>query len=279
MLQTNPIDEYLRQVAIVEAAGVTLPAEWLELRSQFDSFAQLSTPNLAQLTEEVLTGGPNVKSLRALAIAEQSIPEHIARVTNHVRRKVFDQLRTIYSGVARANYATIGKQFDMIANKFNSAATTVDPETPAAAMVSAADKPRKAWQDAESYAHRLTELLTPLAASAALAGVKDTDSEIILLPLTIDTAGQHRRKVWTSWLHTGGRTQRWGALVATGCTIRACPLDELQLYAELRPIEHRQRQIVGQPRGTYEIQVHDPEDDDYEPEPGPEMTMITRRAL
>jgi hypothetical protein len=54
MLQTDPIDEYLRQVATVEAAGVTLPAEWVELRSRFDSFAALDAPMLAKLTEAVL---------------------------------------------------------------------------------------------------------------------------------------------------------------------------------------------------------------------------------
>jgi hypothetical protein len=127
-------------------------------------------------------------------------------------------------------------------------------------MVSAADKPRKAWQDAESYAHRLTELLTPLAAAAALAGVKGTDEATMLLPLTVDTAGQHRRKVWTAWLHADGRTGRWGAVAAV-CTIRACPLHELHLYAELRPIEQRQVPVPGQ-YGTYEIRVVDPEDDD-----------------
>jgi len=187
------------------------------------------------------------------------------------------QLRSIYSGVARANYAAIAKQFDTIAGKFNTAAATVDPETPAASMVSAADKPRKAWQDAESYAHRLTELLTPLAAAAALAGIKDTDSDKILLPLTVDTAGQHRRKVWTAWLHTDGRTQRWGALAAAGCTIIAAELDQLQLYSELRPIEQRQTPVPGE-YGVYQITVHDPEDADYEALPEPELMMITRRA-
>jgi hypothetical protein len=182
-----------------------------------------------------------------------------------VRRQVFEQLRGIYSGVARANYAAIAAQFDQQAKAFMGAASTANVEADAADMLkTGTGKQHRAWLDAESHARRLSDLVEPLTAAASLAGVKiaDTERDTILLPLTVDTAGQHRRKVWTAWLHTDGRTGRWGALAAAGCVIRAADLDELQVYAELRPIEHRQVQIPGQPRGTYELQIHDPEDDD-----------------
>jgi hypothetical protein len=277
----DPITDFFQQVRTVEAAGASLPREWTELRSRFDSFAALDTPKLAQLTEAVLTGGADVESLRALAIAEQSFPEHIARVTNHVRRQVFEQLRSIYSDVARDSYAAIAAQFDQQAKAFMTAAKTADVEADAADMLkTGSDKQRRAWLDAEGYAHRLTELVEPLAAAAQLAGVKIEDSarDTILLPLTIDAAGQHRRKVWTAWLHTDGRTQRWGALAAAGCTIVAAELDQLQSYSELRPIEQRQTPVPGE-YGVYQITVHDPEDAGYEAPPEPELMMITRRAL
>jgi hypothetical protein len=284
MLQTDPVHEFLRLVGIVESAGVALPREYLELKARFDSFAALDCPQLAKLTDAVMSGdtSADVEMLRAAAIAEKSLAPSIGQVVEHVRRQVFSQLRDIYSGVARANYAAIAAQFDQQAKVFMTGAKTTNVEADAADMIkTGSEKQRKAWLDAESHAHRLSELVEPLAAAASLAGVKieDTARDTILLPLTVDTAGQHRRKVWTSWLHIDGRTQRWGSLAALGCTIRAADLDELQAYSELRPIEYRQTQIVGQPRGTYETTAHDPEDADYEPEPGPEMTMISRTAI
>jgi hypothetical protein len=280
---TDPITDFLRQVAIVEKTGVAMPAEWVELRSRFDSFAALNTPMLTRLTDAVVSGdtGADVEALRAMAAAEQVFPEQLARVTNHVRRQTFEQLRSIYSGVARDNYAAIAAQFDQQAEAFMTAAKTADVEADAADMLkTGSGKQHRAWLDAESYARRLSELVEPLVAAAELAAVKilDTERDTILLPLTVDTAGQHRRKVWTAWLRTDGRCTRWSALVEAGCIIRAANLDEIEAYAELRPIEHRQRQIPGQPRGTYETVTVDPEDEGYEPEQ-PELGMLPGRML
>ena len=100
------------------------------------------------------------------------------------------------------------------------AAGAADPESDPAQMVSASDRARKSWLAAESHAHGLTRLLPALAAAAALCGVKDIDRDTVLLPLAVDDAGKHRRKVWPAWNHTGGRSGRWGALVGLGCVIR-----------------------------------------------------------
>jgi hypothetical protein len=127
----------------------------------------------------------------------------------------------------------------------------------------------------------LTELLIPLEAAATLAGVSvsDTERDTILLPLTVDTAGKHRRKVWTAWARTDGRTGRWGALAAAGCVIRAADLDQLQAYSELRPIEYRQEPEPGAPRGYYRVVAHDRESPDFRPAEAPATGLIPGRML
>jgi hypothetical protein len=61
---------------------------------------------LARLTDAVVSGdtGAEVEILRALAVAEQGFPDQKGRVVNHVQRQAFEQLRSIYSDVARSNY-------------------------------------------------------------------------------------------------------------------------------------------------------------------------------
>ena len=80
-----------------------------------------------------------------------------------------------------------------------------------------------------------------LSAAASLAGVPIDQEHLIAL--TVDTDGIHRRKVWSAWERTDGRTSRWGALIGIGAVLRAAALDGLQPYRRPRPMEVRQVRV------------------------------------
>ena len=94
-----------------------------------------------------------------------------------------------------------------------------------------------------------------LAAAAALGGV-DTRRDEAVLPLVVDPAGVHRRRIWEAWA-TKGRAGRWPAIITAGAQISAGPLDQVSSpYRRPKPIEHRQES-----RNGYVVNiVTDPED-------------------
>lgn len=170
-------------------------------------------------------------------------------------------MREVYDGAAA--YAQVAELFNKAATDFTAAAQLADPETDPTEMVTQPDKSRKAWHNSESHANQLSRLIDPLAAAAALAGVDGTDSDTTRLPLCVNVEGDHRRQLWTAWVRRDGRCNRWSALHQLGATIRALPdLEQHQVYAEPRPIEHRRVQVG---RGEYRFEDHDPEDADYRP--------------
>ena len=84
-----------------------------------------------------------------------------------------------------------------------------------------------------------------------------------MLALAIDTTDPAlvRRDVWRAWQTTEGRCRRWSVLHKLGATIRAAALDGFESYREPAPLQYRQEQIPGQPRGivrTVEIDVDAP---------------------
>ena len=104
-----------------------------------------------------------------------------------------------------------------------------------------------------------------------------------MLALIADPRDAHRRRVWEAFRVTGGRTGRWGALVKLGVTLRAWPADELDAfepYREPKRLETKMFPVAGEPFGTYQRVVIDPEDAD---EPQPEVEAVEpkprRRAL
>ena len=84
----------------------------------------------------------------------------------------------------------------------------------------------------------------------------------MLLPLVIDPAGLHRRRVWEAW-KSEGRTGRWGALLGVGARIRAADLGNIEPYRTPKPFV-RKVFPTGE-RGIGRVQIEDPEDDDYVP--------------
>lgn len=75
-----------------------------------------------------------------------------------VRGEVYPRLVQLYSEVAAANYAKVGKQFDTVAGRFTTAAVAGNPEADASALVSEPDPVRKGWLDAAVYAAELDRL-------------------------------------------------------------------------------------------------------------------------
>ena len=115
----------------------------------------------------------------------------------------------------------------------------IDPDTQADEVINADTKIRTAWTEAQQHAAQLTATLPALRAAASLAGITANTDEV-LIPLTADVTGLHRRKVWEAWNTTDGRTARWGALIRLGATIQAADLNNLEPYRRPRPMQVRQ---------------------------------------
>jgi hypothetical protein len=99
-----------------------------------------------------------------------------------------------------------------------------------------------------------------------------------MLTLCVDTSDQPRRALWAAFEVKTGRTHRWGALVASGAHVRACPLGDITPYRRPEPIRYEQRQIAGAPRGFYETVAIDVEDPNYTP-PSDGRSLIPGRML
>jgi hypothetical protein len=194
-----------------------------------------------------------------------------------VRAAVLPKLIQLYSEAAADSYGKVAAAFDAAATKFAAAAKQCDPEASSDAIVGQPDSVRQGWLDSAKHAAELNRIMPVLQDAAELAGVY-TGDDTALLPLLVDTAGLHRRRVWESWRNSGERCGRWGALAALGARIRACPLKGFEPYRTPKPLIRKQFQLGGpNSRGMYRTVVTDPEDPDYVPEA--EQPKPRRRAL
>jgi len=282
MPQHVPLPErftaHRRLVATITDAGVTPPTRWTELNDRLNDFLALENTAAHRLADAVVEPKRNtdLAMLRVMALAEESAgPERVARIHRVVVGAVEEQMNAAYSDAAMDVYRTVAAQFDAAADGFTAAATACDPEAPATDLVSAPEDQRQAWLTAELDAVRLDAALPVLIAATQLANTRieaptrlapgwwrAQPADAALIALCVDTSGLHRRRIWEAWQHTGGRTKRWGALVALGARIRAHSLDTFEFYREPRPLIYRQEQ--GAERGTVRNVVLDPEDDDYQ---------------
>ena len=264
-------------VGIVTAAGVPAPARWTELSNRLDAYIALDNSAADALAAAVVnpTKTTDLPLLRAIALAELNAgPQQLAQLNTAVVAQVEAGMLTAWAEVARENYNTIAGKFNGAAADFHAAAQAVDVEADAAAMVAADDTTRQAWLNAAVAAASLTALVPPLIACAQLAGVRvDAADERIAqawwqapiddaatFALTVDAGELHRRRAWEAFDTEGGRTGRWGPLVALGARLRAADLDSYTPYRRPAPLIHRQRQIAGRPIGYVENVVSDPED-------------------
>ena len=264
-------------VGIVTAAGVPAPARWTELSDRLDAYIALDNSAADALAAAVVnpTKTTDLPLLRAIALAELNAgPQQLAQLNTAVVAQVEAGMLTAWAEVARENYNTIAGKFNGAAADFHAAAQAVDVEADAAAMVAADDTTRQAWLNAAVAAASLTALVPPLIACAQLDGVRvDAADERIAqawwqapiddaatFALTVDAGELHRRRAWEAFDTEGGRTGRWGPLVALGARLRAADLDSYTPYRRPAPLIHRQRQIAGRPIGYVENVVSDPED-------------------
>ena len=272
--------DYREQVAVLAAAGITIPAAWTKLDRRLTDYLTLESPALSALISSVIhpDASDDRPTMRALALAEAvaaANPAALARVNLAVIDAVHRKLTDIYEPAATGIYQKAAELFDAAARDFTSAAQIIDPETAPISVIGRPESEQAAYQAAQTHAARLTNLLPPLAVAAGFAGLPgidlDTLDDGILIALAVDTADLQRRRVWGCWLTKDGdgRTGRWGALIALGATIRALPnLKDHQPYPEPRPIEYRDETVVDQHgHATLVRRVpHDPEDD-HTPQP------------
>jgi hypothetical protein len=131
--------------------------------------------------------------------------------------------------------------------------------------VSQLDSVRSAWFDTAKFAARLDSLVPVLCAAIELCGIYAVD-DTVLLPLTVDPSGLHRRRVWEAWKADGVRCGRWQALAGLGARIRAADLDGFGPYRPPKPLIRRQFPLGGpDSRGMYRVEITDPDDEGYTP--------------
>jgi hypothetical protein len=262
-MPADRLDEHVKSVRAVAAAGATAPAEWEALVQRLADLSALDRPMQARLTSAIIDGDnkADVPDLFASALAEQALPTDVAKVLNAVRAVALARLHEIYAGVAQANYAAIAEQFNTAAKAFTAAAE-YDPETSAVQIAHrASEKERKQWLASEQWANELTRLLPSLVGAATLANVKGLHRTELLLPLVCaPTDEHHRRQVWQAFeVDTRERRcGRWSALHALDVPIKACDkLDTLTEYRAPAPMGVKTIEIA---RGITRQEAFDPED-------------------
>lgn len=281
-----------QRLRLVTAAGVTLPDEIGVLRERLRAFQDTSGAGVRdRLAQAVIDGDTTDRDLMyAAALAEiAASPPAVADLREVVRVQVNRAIRAAYAEVAVPTYRAIAAEFDKAAEKLHTAAAAVDIELDPAVVIDAPDKQRQAWRSAGSACGDLARLAPSLWAAAVLAGSPDSaEAEVFVM---VDPGDAHRREVWAAWeieqteakaaraaasgsifttnTVTRSRCGRWGALVRTGATIRACPPDQFTEYRKPRP-------MVEQVRDGKRVMV-DPESPDYrEPEPPKFKPPLTR---
>lgn len=254
--------QFKNTVARVVEAGGSVTSEYERLTARLAAYYNAGYSAQEQLTEAVLgdAAPERLGELRALAMAELTGAVNKASVNKEVAAALTPAMRSEYAKTAEANYATMAEKFNAIAKTFTAAAKTIDPETPAEALIHASEAKRRAWTNAGVAAIELTEALPLLMDAARLAG-KTLPNNDAALGLVVDTGTLHRRRVWEAWETTEGRCGRWSALHTLGAPIQATPLEEFTLYREPRPIETQY--VRGSSGGHRPVQV-DPEDVDHE---------------
>lgn len=250
--------EFLSRVAVVEAAGGTIPPRFAQLRDRWSAVLHLrGTTGAEQLAAAVLTGKGDVEALFPPAVAGMSAtPQAVAQVREVVAREIGPELRRVYGTVAAKNHGLVSRAFNDAAEEFAALVAVVDPDADAAGLISAPDEQRHAWSDAPAVAARLDELEAVVRVSAILAGFAHGATDEGRLPLVVDPGGAARRQVWDAWTATGGRGGRWSRLIAAGAEVTARPLDAVTSYRQPLPMQVR----YVRTRLGHAQQLVDPED-------------------
>lgn len=229
MRYQDPMRDFFNNVDAIVAAGVSLPPEFVALRERLNKFSVIATPCRDRLRDALInpSSDDDLPMLRAAALIETEIEPH--KLNGQARHWVFQKLKEINSAIAAGNYAKLAAEFDKIAKAFTAATKTVDVEADAATLISAPERERKTWVEAELLAQQLTEAVPGLQDAALLAGLADVRGDDVLALVADPGDELTGRQTWTAWF-SKGRCGRWSALVAAGITLRAAKLDEFKPY-------------------------------------------------
>jgi hypothetical protein len=259
---------FTAQVESIVTAGGTITEKFRTIAARWDDYSSNDHTMQDELNAAILDPGTTserLAHLRILAEAEAaSSPVTAATVRNTAAAEVVAALRVEYRTVAAANYDTIREAFNAKAGELVKALETTDSEASAENIVKATAKERAAWSDGPALAIELSALLGTLHTAATLAGLRAYTGKLdsILIGLTVNAEGLHRRRVWEAWDNTTSRAGRWRELWNLGATIEAPELDDAKPYREPAPMETR-AQHIGTGVRQY---VHDPEDDAHQVE-------------
>jgi hypothetical protein len=264
--QREPLERHVAHVTTVRQAGGEAPSAWVALHDRWVSYSELKTPVEDALVAAVLSGKGDLPTLRAASYAECVVGQPQFDVNRRVAEAVFEQLVELYRPVARKNYQTIAGRFDMVATEFAAAASAVDADAEAEAIIKGSEQERNAWAEIPLIAGRLDQLQGPLRAACELAG-KSTKPREMQIALCVDPEGAHRRHIWDAYENPGGgRGGRWAAIIKCGAAIRACDLDALQPYRRPAALIERMKEV----NGILIREVTDPEDT---PKPGSQQAV------
>lgn len=261
-------EQRLRQVAAV----VDLPADLAALRDRAKAFNRApGTPMLDRLTRALIDGDTkaDLDLIWACALAEIAGAGAHNDTREAIRAAMNRELRDRYAPHAISIYQSVAALFDAAATKLTASAAAVDIEAHPEAVLGARDTARRAYLDAPALAAELTRLLPALKSAAVLAEVCDDNADHDLA-LAVDPAELPRRDVWTAWdteateaaaerRAAGGspftttpvtrsRCGRWGALLAAGCTLRACPPEAFTAYHRPGPMVEVVENTAGGPQ-------------------------------
>jgi hypothetical protein len=278
-LRSDPIADHVTLVRAAAGGGATIPPAWEALRERLENLTNPGTPMLDRLISALIDGSTDLGAAYVMAMAEANDLQK-GKVVGPLRAAALQKMRELYGKTAIRNYGAVAYNFDGLAKQFTELADIVDPESDAVALMSAPDKTRQAWQDIETYAHKLTESLPALSAAAQLCGIRDVDTDPVLLPLVCDPGQVHRRRVWEAWATDTGRCGRWAALHRANIPIHAYPADSLGSFESYRPARDIEHRLV--PTGTvgvYDEITVDPESASYTPPEPPAMGLLPGRTL
>ncbi|MEX5259581.1 hypothetical protein [Kocuria sp. CPCC 205263] len=235
------LSQYLTSTRrVLEATGTQCPP--LDAIAASWSAYQQVDRNLAPLVAEaVLSDSKDLQTFHVLALAAANAGTvQDATVRNAVADVIYTEAFKAYREVAAEVYEAAAATFNDAAQKFTKAASLVDPETDASAVVKMTQKDRAAWMDAQQHAATLDQSLTVLTDAANLAGWAGATPDRVI-PLATNPGDAHRRRVYEAFSKTEGNCRRWSALLALGVEIVApTDLDDMRAYRAPRPMEIKQ---------------------------------------
>jgi hypothetical protein len=260
----------LAAVNLLAEANIPPPQRWAEIAERWAQVSTLHRPMLDRLTTWVVDDGPgDLPALYACAVAEIGgdtlISGSGADVLTHVRDAVHAELCAIYAdGAATKAYSAASKRFGASVGELVAAATKVNLDANADAVVGLDGAARDAWADAPQLRAECDNALQVLVAAATVCPgfAFDDDQSSIEIPLVVKNLGELAqaqcvsRPLWVAWETTGQRCGRWQAVLTVGAKLGAAARPTIEAYR--RPAR-MQVEYTRDHRGNAIQRPYDPE--------------------